>query len=173
MKSYKEMLPAVKAFLFDVDGVFTNSSIILHPSGEFLRTMNVRDGYAVKLAAKKGYKIGVITGGKSETVRLRFKDLGVSDVYLGIENKKAALEDFLSRHGLSAMECLYMGDDIPDYEVMRMCGMAVAPADAAEEIKGISHYISPREGGKGCVRDIVEQVLRVQGAWFDIYTTSI
>ena len=172
MPSYKELLPAIKAFIFDVDGVFTDNTVILHPSGDLLRTMNVKDGYAVKLAIDKGYEVIIITGGKSESVRDRLETLGVREIFLGVHDKKSILKETLTRLGIAAEHCVYMGDDIPDYEVMKLVGMAAAPQDAAEEIKGISHYISPKDGGKGCVRDIIEQTLRVQKKWFDVFVPS-
>ncbi len=172
MPSYKELLPAIRAFIFDVDGVFTDNTVILHPSGDLLRTMNVKDGYAVKLAVDKGYEVIIITGGKSESVRGRLETLGVSEIFLGVHDKKAILKEVMNRLNLKAEQCVYMGDDIPDYEVMQMVGMAAAPQDAAEEIKRISHYISPKDGGKGCVRDLIEQTLRVQKNWFDVMVPS-
>lgn len=172
MPSYKELLPAIKAFIFDVDGVFTDNTVILHPSGDLLRTMNVKDGYAVKLAVDKGFEVIIISGGKSESVRARLETLGVREIFLGIHDKKAILTETLSRLNIPLENCVYMGDDIPDYEVMQLVGMAAAPQDAAEEIKRISHYISPKDGGKGCVRDLVEQTLRVQKKWFDVLVPS-
>ncbi|MES2663881.1 MAG: HAD hydrolase family protein [Pseudomonadota bacterium] len=172
MITYKERLNHIKAFVFDVDGVFTDNTILLMPSGEFLRTMNTKDGYAVKLAVDKGYLVGIISGGKSEVVTKRFNDLGVKDVYLGISNKMEVFQDFLNKHDILASDCLYMGDDIPDYDVMKLVALAAAPKDAAEEIKNIAHYVSPYQGGKGCVRDIIEQTLRVQEKWFDVNVPS-
>jgi len=172
MPSYKELLPAIRAFIFDVDGVFTDNTVILHPSGDLLRIMNVKDGYAVKLAIDKGYEVIVITGGKSETVRDRLETLGVREIFLGVHDKKTILLDTLDRLNIRPEHCLYMGDDIPDYEVMQLVGLAAAPQDAVEEIKGICHYISPKDGGKGCVRDVIEQTLRVQKKWFDVFVPS-
>lgn len=172
MITYKERLNNIKAFVFDVDGVFTDNTILLMPSGEFLRTMNTKDGYAVKLACERGFKICIISGGKSDVVIKRFNDLGVQDVHLGIVDKLAVFHAFLKQHQLMACDCLYMGDDIPDYQVMQEVAVACAPKDAVEEIKGIAHYISPYEGGKGCVRDVVEQTLRVQEKWFDVNIPS-
>ncbi len=172
MPSYKEKLPHIKAFIFDVDGVFTDNTVYLHPSGELLRSMNTKDGYAVRLAVEKGFIVGIISGGKSESVKTRLQNLGVKDVYLGIHHKLPTLETFLTDHNLDPEVCVYMGDDIPDYDVMKRVGFAAAPQDACEEIKGISHYISPYEGGKGCVRDIIEQTLRVQNKWFDVNVPS-
>ncbi len=172
MPSYKELLPNIRAFIFDVDGVFTDNTVLLHPSGELLRTMNTKDGYAVKLAIDKGFEVIVISGGKSEAVRHRLAALGVREIHLGIHDKKAKLNEVFSRLNIKPETCVYMGDDLPDYDVMQLVGMAAAPQDAVEEIKKISHYISPREGGKGCVRDLIEQTLRVQQLWFDVYVPS-
>lgn len=172
MPSYKEKLPHIKAFIFDVDGVFTDNTVYLHPSGEMLRSMNTKDGYAVRSAVDKGYIIGIITGGASPSVKARLEGLGVKDVYLGIHHKMDTLNKFLADNQLDPEECMYMGDDIPDYEVMRKVGLAAAPQDACPEIKGISHYVSPYDGGKGCVRDIIEQTLRVQNKWFDVNIPS-
>jgi len=165
MRNFKELLRNVKAFAFDVDGVFTDGTVILHPSGELLRTSNTRDGYAVHVAIEKGFPVAIISGGKSETVRERFKGLGVTDIYLGLNDKTEALDDFRFKYGLELSEILYMGDDIPDFEVMRKVGIATCPADAAPEIRSISAYISNYSGGRGCVRDVVEQVLRLNNKW--------
>ena len=165
--SFKEDLKNVKAFVFDVDGVFTNSNIYLHPSGELMRSMNIKDGYAIQYAIKKGYPVAIITGGNSESVRERFVNLGVTDIYLKSHSKLDDFEDFLFKYDLSADEILYMGDDIPDYHVMTKVGLPTCPANAAEEIKEISRYISDRNGGEGCVRDVIEQVLKLQGKWLN------
>ncbi len=162
--NFKELLRNVKAFTFDVDGVFSNN-VLLHPSGELLRTMNIKDGFAVQYAIKKGYPIAIITGGNSEAVRLRFKNLGIRDIYLKSQNKIEDFSDFLLRNQLKPEEILYMGDDLPDYEIMKRVGVPTCPADAVAEIKDISVYISHKPGGEGCVRDVIEQVLRVQDKW--------
>lgn len=170
MPEIKKMLNAVKAFAFDVDGVFTNGSVMLHPGGEFIRMMNIKDGFAVQHAVKMGYPIAIITGGFSKMVRKRFASLGVKDIYMKSAHKMAPFELFLSKHHLSAGDILYMGDDLPDYEVMTKAGFAACPADAALEIKELSAYISHRNGGEGCVRDIIEQVLRLQGKWMNDFS---
>ena len=164
-KSYKEILPNIKAFVFDCDGVFTDSSVLLLPGGEQARSMNVRDGLAVQMAGNKGSHVVIITGGKSTLVRERFVGLGVKDVYLKVKNKTEVFEKFLEEKGLNRSEVVYMGDDLPDLAPMQKAGLAACPKNAAEEILGISDYISPYVGGKGCVRDIVEQTLRVQNNW--------
>lgn len=167
MTTFKEKLTAVKAFVFDVDGVFTDGKIFILPDGKQARNMNVKDGYAVHFATKKSYPIAIITGGKCESIRGRFDDLGVKDVYISSHNKMDDFNDFLTKYGLHADEVLYMGDDLPDYLVMKAVLVATCPADAAVEIKSISHYISDKNGGTGCVRDVIEQTLRVQGKWMD------
>lgn len=172
MPSYKELLPNIQAFILDVDGVLTDNTVYLHPSGELLRSMNVKDGYAMKVAIDKGIKICIITGGFSQSVKQRLETLGIKDVYLGISDKLTVLKEFLANNNLDPANCAYVGDDIPDYPVMRYCGLAVAPKDACQEILSVANYVSPYEGGKGCVRDIIEQTLRVQSKWFDVYVTS-
>lgn len=166
-ENYKSSLKKITTFCFDVDGVFTNGIVQLLPDGEQVRTANVRDGYAVQLAVKKGFRIAIITGGRSEAVRKRFEGLGVTDVFLGSQNKINVLNKYLADQGIGAGEVCYMGDDIPDFHVMRHVGLAVCPQDAAPEIKAISAYVSPYPGGCGCVRDILEQAMKVQGKWMD------
>jgi 3-deoxy-D-manno-octulosonate 8-phosphate phosphatase (KDO 8-P phosphatase) len=170
MPEIKKLLHAVKAFAFDVDGVFTNGSVMLHPGGEFIRMMNIKDGFAVQHAVKMGYPIAIITGGFSKMVRKRFTSLGVKDIYMKSANKSTVFELFLSKYQLTPADVLYMGDDLPDYEVMQKVGFPACPADAAEEIKQLSFYTSHRNGGEGCVRDIIEQVLRLQGKWMNDFT---
>ena len=132
-----------------------------------MRTMNTKDGYALQYAVKRGYPIGIITGGKTESVALRFRGLGITDIYLGSSYKLDDFKDFLFKYDLKPEDILYMGDDLPDYEVMTKVGMSCCPSDAVEEIKSVAHYISPFAGGKGCVRDVIEQVLRLHGRWMD------
>ncbi len=163
--NFKEELVNVKAFAFDVDGVFSSPSVLLHPSGEMLRTSNIKDGYAIFHAIKKGYPIAIITGGDSELVRQRFLKLGVKHIYIKSKDKMVDFKDFLKKENLEAKDILYMGDDIPDYPVLKVVGVPTCPEDAAVEIKTVSKYISHRKGGDGCVRDVVEQVLRSQGNW--------
>jgi len=159
-------LKKIKALAFDVDGVLSTNNVQLPENcAQPVRTANIKDGYALQLAAKNGLRLAVITGGRSEAVRLRYENLGVQDVFMGISVKIACFEAWLTRLGLRAEEVLYMGDDIPDYEVMRACGCACCPADAAAEIRDIACYVSDRRGGEGCVRDVVEQVMRAQGKW--------
>lgn len=167
MSNFKEELRKVKAFAFDVDGVLSSQILTLHPDGEPMRTINIKDGYAIQLAIKKQYPIAVITGGNSDAVMKRFRGLGVSDVYLNSSNKKKDFADFLSKYEMDASSVLYMGDDLPDYEVMKIVGFPTCPADAVVEIKQLSMYISNLNGGEGCVRDIIEQVLRLHNKWMD------
>lgn len=164
-RNYKEILNDIKAFVFDVDGVFTDGMVIAMENGEQIRTMNTKDGYALQYAMKAGFPVGIISGGRSEGVRKRFEYLGVNDVYLGISDKKAALADFCFKHNIKAEDILYMGDDIPDMEVLKLCGLATCPQDAAVEIKAVCKYISPYNGGHGCVRDVLTQVMKVQDKW--------
>ena len=165
MSHFKEELRKVKAFVFDVDGVLSNAKIYLHPGNEMMRSANIKDGYAIQYAVRKGYPICIITGGNSEAVEERFKNLGVTDIYLRSRNKMKDLEDFLGRYDFGPENILYMGDDLPDYPVMKVIGFPTCPSDAVEEIKSISMYISDKSGGEGCVRDVIEQVLRLQGNW--------
>lgn len=164
-QNFKELLNNVKAFAFDVDGVFTDGNVVLHPSGELIRTTNTRDGYAVHVAIERGFPIAIITGGNSQSVKDRFKGLGVTDIYQGVTDKVEALEDFRFKYGIELSEILYMGDDLPDYEVLKKVGIPTCPADAVPEIRGLSVYISNYSGGKGCVRDVIEQVLRLNDKW--------
>lgn len=166
-KSYKEILPQIKAFVLDIDGVMTDGGLTIMPDGELLRTMNVKDGYAMQLAIKRGFKIFVISGGKNESVRLRLNGLGITDVVLGTHEKLEKIREFLDMYDMKMEELLYMGDDIPDLEAMNAVGLATCPNDAVPEIRNISDYISPFKGGKGCVRDIIEQTLKVQNCWLE------
>ncbi len=165
MAHFKTLLQHVKAFAFDVDGVFSSSKLILHPTGDMMRSMNIKDGYAIRRALDNGFPVAIITGGTSVSVRARFNALGTNDVYLHSMDKLNDLNDFLHIHQLNMESIMYMGDDMPDYEVMLRVGLPVCPADAVSDIKAISKYISHEAGGEGCVRDVVEQVLRAQNLW--------
>lgn len=158
-------LRKIKAVVFDVDGVLSAETIVLSAEGEPLRTVNIKDGYAIQLAVKMGLRVAIITGGNTRAVRVRYEGLGVTDIYMGCAVKMEAYEALLSKYGLADDEVLYVGDDIPDYEVLRRCGCACCPADAAVDIKEVCTYVSPVVGGHGCGRDIIEQVLRAQGMW--------
>lgn len=158
-------LGKIKAIVFDVDGVLSRQTITLSSSGEPLRTVNIKDGYAIQLAQKSGLRIAILTGGKSEATRIRYAGLGVEDLYLGCAVKIRTYDEFLTKYSLTDEEVIYVGDDIPDYEVMRRCGCPCCPADACSDIKAISNYVSSCNGGDGVGRDVVEQVLRAQGKW--------
>jgi 3-deoxy-D-manno-octulosonate 8-phosphate phosphatase (KDO 8-P phosphatase) len=160
-----EKFAEVDTLIFDVDGVFTNSTLLVLESGKLLRQMHTRDGYAVKAALRAGYRVCVITGGKSEGVRVRLQNLGVTDIYIGIQDKIEAYEEYIDLYEIDEEKVLYMGDDLPDYEVMRRVGFPVCPVDSAPEIKKLSQYISPVKGGEGCVREVIERTLKIAGKW--------
>ncbi len=160
-------LKKIRAIIFDVDGVLSGETIPLHPNGEPMRTVNIKDGYAIQLAMKMGLRIVILTGGKTESIRMRYEGLGVEDVYMACAVKIRKYDEFLAKYGLHDDEVMYMGDDIPDYEIMKRVGCPVCPADACSDIKEISLYVSRRNGGCGCGRDVIEQVLRAQGKWLN------
>ena len=164
-KSYKEYLKNINTFIFDIDGVLTNGSVIVTTTGEMLRTMNIKDGYALKTAIDNGYNICIISGGSNEGVRVRLNGLGITDVFLGAHNKIEQLNKYLESKDVHLKNVLYMGDDIPDYPVMKLVGLPTCPQDAVPEIKAISKYVSHKNGGKGAVRDVIEQVMKVQDKW--------
>ena len=158
-------LKKIRAVIFDVDGVLSAETITLHPSGEPMRTVNIKDGYAIQLAQKMGLRIAIMTGGNTESIRLRYERLGVEDIYMQCAVKIKTYEAFLAKYGLSDDEVIYVGDDIPDYEIMSRCGCPCCPADACSDIKSVSIYISHLPSGYGCGRDVIEQVLRAQEKW--------
>ena len=160
-------LSLIRAIVFDVDGVLSRETITLASDGEPLRTVNIKDGYAIQLACKMGLRVVILTGGNTYAVRLRYERLGVTDIYMGSSIKVKAYEEFLEKSGLTDSQVLYMGDDIPDYEVMRRCGCPCCPSDACPDIKALSLYVSERKGGEGCARDVIEQVMRAQGKWLN------
>lgn len=160
-----EPFKEIHTFIFDVDGVLTDGNLLITEKGELLRTMNVRDGYAMKRALQAGYNLCIITGGNSEGVNDRLKALGIKEIHSGISNKIAVYNQIVEHHQLEEGGILYLGDDMPDYEVMRRVGLPACPGDAIQEIKEIASYISPFDGGKGCVRDVIEKVLRLRGDW--------
>jgi 3-deoxy-D-manno-octulosonate 8-phosphate phosphatase (KDO 8-P phosphatase) len=164
-KNYKTLLNKVTTFVFDVDGVLTNGKILVTTGGEMYREMNTRDGFAMKYALLKGFKIGIISGGTNLGVKKRLEDLGVNKVYLGIHEKDIAFDDFVNSYNINPEEVLYMGDDIPDMSVMERVGVATCPQDAVPDVKRIADYVSHKNGGDGCVREILEQVMRVQNKW--------
>ena len=167
MTNFKEELRNVKAFVFDIDGVLSTQTITLSLWGAPLRTVNLRDGYALQLAVKKGYHVGVISGASPKEYIKRLKTLGVNDIYLNSRTKKESLEILVRKWNIYLKDVMYMGDDIPDYEVMKMVGLPACPADADSEIKQIAVYISDKKGGEGCVRDVIEQALRLHNNWMD------
>ena len=167
MSNYKSLLKNINTFIFDYDGVLTDGTVILQPDGEALRTANVKDGYSLQLAVKKGYNVVIISGGNSASMSKRFETLKIKDFFLGIENKLEVLNNYLNEQNIQPENVLYMGDDIPDFKAMKTVGIPCCPADAAPEIKNISKYISIHSGGKGCVRDVIEQTLKIQGKWMN------
>ena len=164
-KSYKEYLEHITTFIFDVDGVLTDGTVTVTTSGEMLRTMSIKDGYALKTAVDRGFNVCIISGGSNEGVRSRLRGLGIKSIYLGAQNKIEQLNEYFDIYKIKAENTLYMGDDIPDLPVMKMVGLPCSPQDAVPEIKEVSKYISHKHGGKGAVRDVIEQVLKVQGKW--------
>lgn len=155
----------IKAFVLDVDGVLTDGSLLLLDDGQMARRMNIKDGYALQLAIKKGYHILIVSGGNSEAVKLRLQRLGVVEIFMNVTDKKAILLEYILKYELKWEQVLYMGDDIPDLIPMQLAGLACCPADAVPEIKNLSHYISHVNGGYGCVRDVIEKVLKLNGHW--------
>ena len=155
----------ITTFVFDVDGVLTDGGILVFDDGQMVRRMNIKDGYALQLAIKKGYRVLVISGGSSVAVQLRLEKLGVQDVFMQVYDKTAVLQQYSAAHNIPANEILFMGDDIPDFGIMQLAGIACAPADAVPEIKHVAHYISPVAGGMGCVREVIEKVMKLRGDW--------
>lgn len=167
MSNYKEKLLKVNTFIFDYDGVLTDGTVIISSDGDALRTANVKDGYALQLAVKKNYRVVIISGGYSESMKHRLEALKIKDVFLGVDKKINVYNQLLETYNLEKENILFMGDDIPDYEIMLAVGVPTCPSDAVEEIKRVATYISHQAGGRGCVRDIIEQVLKVQGMWMN------
>ncbi|MCA6437900.1 MAG: HAD hydrolase family protein [Bacteroidetes bacterium] len=165
MENFKQKLTKIKTFIFDVDGVLTDGKVFVFENGDVVRNMNSKDGYAIHLAVKKNYRIVIISGGNNVAIKNMLIKAGVIDIFINQHDKLQCYKDFIAENGLSEEEILYMGDDLPDWEVMSRVGLAVCPNDAATEIKALSLYISNNKGGEGCVRDIIEQVLRVQNNW--------
>ena len=165
--SYKKKLSQITTFIFDVDGVLTDGSVILESSGEMVRTMHTKDGYALQHAVKKGYHIVIISGGSSVMVKKRLEGLGIEHIYLGKDHKLPVLNEHLQKHNISINQVLYMGDDIPDLPCLKVVGISSCPKDASVEVREVCDYISHINGGKGCVRDVLEQTLRIQNKWMD------
>ena len=166
-KNYKEYLEHITTFIFDVDGVLAEDQLLVSSNGDLLRVMHSKDGMAIKIAVKKGFNVAIISGGLNEGVKIRLERLGVKDVFLGISDKVTTYNDYVKTNSLISENILYMGDDLSDYELMKLVGLPCAPQDAVQEIKAISKYVSHKKGGKGCARDVIEQVLKVQGKWMD------
>lgn len=160
-----ELFTPIKTFVFDIDGVLTNAQLLATEEGHLLRSVNIKDGYAIQLAVKKGYNLWIISGGTSAAMQTRFNNLGMTEAHIRVQDKKALLHELIAKYNTPIESILYMGDDMPDYTVMQMCGLPTCPADACTEIKGISKYISPLNGGMGCVRDVIEKVLKLNGDW--------
>lgn len=166
MSNFKEELKTVKAFVFDVDGVLSKDVLTINRTGVLIRTANVKDGFAIRNLVKMGFSVAIITGGISNRTRLRYKQLGVNHYYQGARDKVKCLNNFLKKTNIEAKHVLFMGDDLVDFRIMKEVGIPTCPKDAVHEIKEISKYISDKMGGEGCVRDVIEQVLRAQGKWF-------
>lgn len=165
--SYPESYAPIKAFVFDVDGVLTNGHVVLLPDGQQMRYMHSKDGYALQLAVKKGYHVAVITGGNSLQVKERLLALGITNMYMKASHKDTAMEDFKFSHGLEYHEIMYMGDDIPDLPALKLVGLPSCPSNASPEVKQVCRYVSKIPGGEGCVRDIIEKVMRLHGHWYN------
>ena len=168
-KSYKEIMNDITTFVFDVDGVLTDGSVFVTNEGEMLRTMNIRDGYAMKAAIESGYHVCIISGGSNEGVRVRLRNLGVNDIHLGTPDKVKTFNAYCESQNIKPENVLYMGDDIPDFHVMKLVGLATCPQDASPEIKTLCRYISHVKGGRGAARDVIEQVMKVQGKWMEYF----
>ena len=160
-----EYFAQIEVFVFDIDGVMTNNEVLLLENGELVRKMNIRDGLAIKMAIQNGFRVAVISGGYSDGVRKRLESLGIEDIYLGVKNKLEVFESFIELYNVDPGKVLYMGDDLPDYPVLRRVGLPTCPVDAAPEVIEVAQYISPLKGGAGCVRDVIEKVLRLKGKW--------
>jgi 3-deoxy-D-manno-octulosonate 8-phosphate phosphatase (KDO 8-P phosphatase) len=167
-----ELFKKVKAFVFDIDGVLTNGDVLILPNEQLImaRSMNTKDGYAIQMAIKQGFPVAIISGGKESGAEKRLEYLGIQHIFMGVSNKKKCLEDYIKELKLQPESILYMGDDIPDFEVMEVAGIRTCPADAVTEIKNLAQYISPYKGGNGCVRDVIEKTLKLKGYW-PIHTT--
>ena len=163
--NYKENLKNIEAFIFDVDGVLTDGKLLISETGELLRSMNVKDGFAMKFAIDNGFKIGIISGGTNEAVRKRLSDLGIEEIHLKSHNKIVPFNNFKDKYGLQAENILVMGDDIPDIPIIKAAGIGCCPQDAVQEVKNSSDYISQKSGGMGAVRDIIEQVMKIHKKW--------
>lgn len=169
-KHFKEIMNDITTFVFDVDGVLTDGSVFVTNEGEMLRTMNIRDGYAMKAAVESGYNVCIISGGSNEGVRIRLQNLGIKDIHLGTPDKVKIFTEYTEIHNIKPEQVLYMGDDIPDFHVMKLVSLPTCPQDASPEIKNICRYVSHKKGGRGAVRDVIEQVMKVQGKWTEHFS---
>jgi 3-deoxy-D-manno-octulosonate 8-phosphate phosphatase (KDO 8-P phosphatase) len=167
MHNYREKLQKITTFIFAFDGVLSDGKVWVLPDGEQIRATNVKDGYAMQYALRKGYRVAIISGGIGESMRLRYQRFKGIEIFLEVSNKVAVFQEYIKKNNLNPEEVLYMGDDIPDYELMNICGLKCCPADACTEIKEIAEYISYANGGYGCVRDVIEQTLRAQNKWME------
>jgi 3-deoxy-D-manno-octulosonate 8-phosphate phosphatase (KDO 8-P phosphatase) len=165
MDTILSLFKPIRHFIFDIDGVLTDGNLLINTDGSMLRSMNIKDGYAIQLAIKKGFTVSIISGAKGDAIEKRLLGLGVADIHLGIDNKIQKFEEIVETGKLSISNMLYMGDDMPDLAVMKRVSLPCCPSDACPEIKAISTYISPLPGGKGCVRDVMEKVLKLNDCW--------
>ena len=172
-KNYKELLGNITTFIFDIDGVLTQCQVLVQNDGDLLRSFNVKDGYAIKQAINQGYRIAIITGGNNIGTRRRFEQLGVTDIYMANHLKIEPLKEYMDKYKLRPEEILYMGDDIPDVAPMKRVGLPTCPQDAVPEVKAVARYISHLGGGQGCVREVIEQVMKVQGKWLTELTQRL
>lgn len=167
-----QRLKKISTLVFDVDGVLTNGTVLASENGELLRTFNIKDGYALQLAARKGYRLCIISGGQGEAMKKRLNNLRIKDVYLGVQHKPQVFQEFITANRLSTDEVLYMGDDVPDLALLKMVGLATCPADAVNEVKSVCNYISPKNGGEAAVRDVIEKVLKAQNNWNEDFPSA-
>ncbi|MTG97161.1 MULTISPECIES: KdsC family phosphatase [Myroides] len=165
-KHFKEIMNDITTFILDVDGVLTDGSVHVAQDGNLLRVMSIRDGYAIKAAIEHGYNVFIISGGNNEGVRIRLQNLGVKDIHMSVSNKVEVFDQLLAKYNLNAENVMYMGDDIPDYHVMQKAALPTCPQDAVPEVKSVAKYISHVNGGKGAVREVIEQVMKTQQKWF-------
>lgn len=165
MDNVLALLKNIRCFVFDMDGVLTDGSLLIMPGGVWARRMNIKDGYALQLAVKKGYKVIIISGSNSDEVKDRLNRLGISEVHMNVKDKAGLMQQLVDSNDLNKADILCMGDDIPDLELLKTAGVACCPADAVSEIRSIAQYISPVKGGEGCVRDVIEKVLKLKGDW--------
>lgn len=171
--SFLDLLHTIDTIILDVDGVLTDSSVYILEDGVLMRKMNTRDGYAIRYAVQKGYRLIIITGGKSQGVVKRLENLGVKEIFSGVQDKLSVMDELIELYDLDLASTAYMGDDLPDYEAMRLVSLPTCPANAAPEIRNLAQYVSPFDGGAGCVRDLIEKVLKVQGKWFEAELTNL